>query len=444
MRGWLIVIASLLAAVSAQPYAGSWNDGSRLAAAESLVDRGTWVIDDSIFVKPHRATISPYADPDSHGTLDRVRINGRYFSDKTPVPNLGLAAIYASLRALLGLRAAESPSRFCYLLTLFSSGAAYVIAVACCHRLTIHAALPKLRRLVVVASFAVGTVALAYTQSVNQHIWMLAVCSLLFVLLDDPGFPAIARWVGIGTCAGMGYCIDFGIGAVLVAITLVWAAYHARAVRPIVFVVVGMLPWLALHHWLNGRTGGTWLPLNMDPANFVWPGSPFTPENLTGSLPHRSPGKSVLYALDLLVGKRGFLMHNLPLWLAVIGFVPLLRKRTSDASVLMFAASLSVGSWLLYSLMSVGSSGVCLSVRWFVPLLAPGYYVLIALLREVPEAWPDFVVLALGGFILGVPMWQGGPWRTHMVPGYWIIVAGTLLGWLAWRLCLSGSRRSKT
>ena len=48
----LIIAASLaLAAALAQPYAGSWNDGSRLATVESLVDRHTWIIDDSIFVQ---------------------------------------------------------------------------------------------------------------------------------------------------------------------------------------------------------------------------------------------------------------------------------------------------------------------------------------------------------------------------------------------------------
>src|SRR5687767_12101081 len=51
-KAWIGVLlgASLIALVSARPYAGGWNDGSRLATVESLVDRHTLAIDDSMFV----------------------------------------------------------------------------------------------------------------------------------------------------------------------------------------------------------------------------------------------------------------------------------------------------------------------------------------------------------------------------------------------------------
>ena len=50
--GAVLAVAVGIAVVSAHPYAGSWNDGSRLASVESLVDRHTWVIDGSVFVHP--------------------------------------------------------------------------------------------------------------------------------------------------------------------------------------------------------------------------------------------------------------------------------------------------------------------------------------------------------------------------------------------------------
>ncbi len=52
----LVLMVSLtVALVSARPYAGGWNDGSRLALVESLVDFRTLSIDRSIFVDPARA-----------------------------------------------------------------------------------------------------------------------------------------------------------------------------------------------------------------------------------------------------------------------------------------------------------------------------------------------------------------------------------------------------
>ena len=47
----VILAAAAVAVVSARPYAGAWNDGSRLATVECLVDHGTLAIDDSLFVR---------------------------------------------------------------------------------------------------------------------------------------------------------------------------------------------------------------------------------------------------------------------------------------------------------------------------------------------------------------------------------------------------------
>src|SRR5437899_11778232 len=94
--------AVTVALLSAHCYAGGWNDGSRLATVECLVDYHTLAIDRSIFVQvPPRdgsATPSPYPDdePDllSHGTGDKLLIQGHFYSDKSPVPALLMAGLY--------------------------------------------------------------------------------------------------------------------------------------------------------------------------------------------------------------------------------------------------------------------------------------------------------------------------------------------------------------
>ena len=101
----LVLIVSLtVALVSARPYAGGWNDGSRLALVESLVDFRTLSIDRSIFVDPARAEeaeAKPYPSQKQGlmegGTLDKVLIKGRFYSDKAMVPALFMAAFYQVL-----------------------------------------------------------------------------------------------------------------------------------------------------------------------------------------------------------------------------------------------------------------------------------------------------------------------------------------------------------
>ncbi|HEV3446587.1 MAG TPA: hypothetical protein VG099_18225, partial [Gemmataceae bacterium] len=48
--------AMALALISARPFAGGWNDGSRLATVECLVDYHTLAIDRSVFVRVPMAT----------------------------------------------------------------------------------------------------------------------------------------------------------------------------------------------------------------------------------------------------------------------------------------------------------------------------------------------------------------------------------------------------
>ncbi len=192
--GWAVLaVAVVIAAVSAHPYAGGWNDGSRLATVESLVDRHTWVIDDSIFVNPSAETAdhphrqAPYAAPDPaadyllkhEGTLDKLFINGHYYSDKSPVPSLWLAAVYAAFRFCTGWTAATHAGAFCYLLTLASSGLAYVVAVWSVWRLGRPLGLAPRLRLLLTASFGLATVALPYVRHVNNHILLLGVVAAL-------------------------------------------------------------------------------------------------------------------------------------------------------------------------------------------------------------------------------------------------------------------------
>src|SRR5689334_2873895 len=88
----LAAVAFAGAAAGARPCAGGWNDGSRLAAVESLVERGTLAIDDSVFVTPPRELVergTPPYSPDTAGnvtgTYDRLYINGHFYSDKPAV-----------------------------------------------------------------------------------------------------------------------------------------------------------------------------------------------------------------------------------------------------------------------------------------------------------------------------------------------------------------------
>jgi hypothetical protein len=432
----VIGAAAIVALVSARPYAGAWNDGSRLATVESLVDRGTLAIDDSVFVAgpptgPYRGVAL------QRGTLDKMFIDGHYYSDKSPVPALLLAALYWALQLLCGLQVGLHPELFCYILTVFSSGLAYVVAVGCVFQFSKPLQLALGWRLLLCASFALASVAVVYAQHVNNHALLLGVAAAIVLLLAHP--PETAAWwrpLPIGALVGLGYSIDLGAGPPLVAcagLLVVWQSGSRLAACGL--FALGVLPWLLIHHAVNFAVGGTLGPANAVPEYFNWPGCPFHGANMTGSWQHASPFHFLVYALDLLLGKRGFIGHNLPLFLLLPAAILLLKKPGRQGPLLAFAAAWAGGTWLLYAATSHNYSGANCSIRWFVPLLAPAYYALALVLERYPEYRADFLILSGWGFLLMVIAWWQGPWVGTMVPGFWPIQVAALVSWglFAWR-----------
>jgi hypothetical protein len=471
----VVLVAAGIAAVSAQPFAGAWNDGSRLATVESLVDHGTLAIDDSVFVAvPQSADLGPGPPYRGvaleRGTLDKLYIDGHFYSDKSPVPALLLAVLYQCLQWLCGLHVRLHPDAFCYWMTLASSGAAYVVAVACIFGLGRHVGLPLRWRLVVAASFALATVSVVYVRHVNNHILLLGVSAAL--MLDLAGLAAAPSWPRMllaGSLAGLGYTSDLGAGPPLLVCAGLLVAWRTGKQRqaPVAatarsmfrtqgacprfsaaacfWFALGALPWLALHHAVNYAVGGTLGPANAVPEYFNWEGCPFHGSAMTGAWHHHDVFDFGVYALALLFGKRGFVGHNLPLFLLLPGFLWLCRWPRRQWPELLFAAAWCGGTWLAYAATSHNYSGANCSVRWFVPLLAPAYYALIVMLERWPAFRADFLLLSGWGLVLMAVAWCYGPWIPHMVPGFWPIQGAALASWavLAWRRRLKQRARSR-
>ncbi len=439
----VVAMATLVAVLSARPYAGAWNDGSRLAAVEALADQHTWAIGRSMFVRPNLWRGPPDRGPylarslRATGTRDMLFIRGHYYSDKPPVLSLIMAGVYDLLASTIGIGVARDPHSFVYAMTLATAGIGYVAAVWCILEISLVVGLSLGRAIAISGSLGFATVALPYARQVNSHLVLLGIASALLLIItrarqraDAPAASAI----GAGALAGLGYAIDPGAGAIILAATAMYAICRWRdAHRNSALFAVAALPWIAAHHALNYAIGGSIVPANMNPAYFNWPGSAFNSANITGLWQHRSIGHAAIYALALLWGRRGFIDHNLPLFLALPAIAILLRERRSERPELAYAGCVAGATWLMYAVLSTNYSGLCCSIRWFVPLLAPAYYVLAVFIRDHPRYWPDFLILTGWGAVLGAIMWWKGPW-VDKFPLYWPLQAAALLSWGGYRL----------
>ncbi len=437
-RPWIALavfgVAWALAAAAARPYAGGWNDGSRLATVESLVDYRTLAIDESIFVRPpiqEADKPGPYASSDLlstiFGTGDKLFIDGHYYSDKSPVPALGLGMAYFAIQQLTGIRARDHVDSFCRMLTILSSGLAFALSVAAMFVLYQEMGLQLPLALAVTASFGLSTVALTYAEHVNNHSLFLGVASLLMLALFrwsrqlEMGESGLLRLGWIGCLIGVGYASDLGVGPALIAAAGGFILYRTRALPSLAACACAMAPWLILHHVVNFQVGGTLGPANANAAYFQWPGCSFNAQNMTGGWHHANLGEFVLYALSLLFGKRGFIGHNLPLFLAIPATGWLIRQSGRDLGLVLFSVAWCTLTWLMYAVNSTNSSGQCCSIRWFLPLLAPGFFVMGLALRERKDWRPAFFVLSGWGALLATQMVEPGPWMQHMVPYFWQI-----------------------
>ncbi len=437
----LAAVAFIVAAVGAKPFATSWNDGSRLASVEALVERDTFCIDGTTFLEApdgHFARGTPPYNPDSPllrlGTKDKLFIDGRYYSDKPPLVSVPLAVAYRGLMAVGLPKPSERPDVFAWVMCVLLSGTGYAVAVGCMWTLGKRAGLSPAWRFAWLGAFALATVLPAYTRSANNHIAQLgavaAVCVLLCRIADAAaeGRTAWGSLVAAGFITGFAYNLDFGVGPPLVLAVLAVVALRTRRLLPIAACVLGMLPCVIAGHAINFAIGGDWLrPLNMHPEYLAWPGSPFD-TTMTGVLRPR-PFAQFTYTLDLLVGKKGFLTHNPPLMLAVAAGVLVLKRASRDRVELLALIAWVVIAWLMYGVLSKNHGGACVSVRWFVPFLVPGFWVLAKVLKERPEYRRDFAVLALWGLPLAASAWLVGPWWMRIVPGYWWVFGGSLLTW---------------
>lgn len=416
--------ALALAALLARPRAESWNVASRLATIESLVDFGTLAIDRSTFAS----------------TGDKIRVGGHYFSDKPLTPAVLLVPAYRVWRGRTGESAATDPEGFARAMAVVSSGLSYALSCALVWLIGRRVGLSATWAGTLAGTFALGTVAVAYAQSANQHSLALA-CGCVWGLWLVGGCGTVLA----GTAVGLAYAADQSVGLPLVAVSAAFALSSRPGLRGCLTLAGCALPWMVLHHALNFVVGGTLAPANANPAYLVWPGSTFHAGNMTGVLQQHSFAGLLSYASELLVGKKGFLVHNPPLFVVAFALMPLWRTLGRDERRLLAAClAWPAAVWGLSILFSNNASGACLSVRWFVPLLAPGFVLLAFALKHVPAVRPGYIVLTGGGFLLGLHMAVAGPWTQRMLPGFWAIVGTSLVGaagvtGLVWR-----SRRAQT
>ena len=168
-----------------------WRSTSRFSSRPPTPDTG----------KP-----SPYAADDllstAFGTGDKLFIDGHYYSDKSPVPALGMGLVYCIVQQTTGLVARDRVDVFCRMLTIlyFRPG---LCGCRGGHVLTLSGIGLQLGMVwAATASFGLSTMALTYAEHVNNHSLFLGVAALLMLELCAGAAKAATANPISSACAG--------------------------------------------------------------------------------------------------------------------------------------------------------------------------------------------------------------------------------------------------
>jgi hypothetical protein len=351
-RGLLYLLVLLLLAMT-HSAPGSWNDESRIATVQSLVESRSFIIDKSVFST----------------TGDKVFINGHFYSDKPPMPSALGAAIYLPLYEF-GLNLHRDSSVPYYIVTLLTAKLFWLLgSIAFFLALGFTALDAKMRFLASVA-LAVGSLYFSWSTTFNGHELAASFLAIGFYFLLKARFTANINLnlSGAAFFLALASTADVPTG-VFYALFLLYVLHDAR-LRPAVAyyllpLLVTVVPALAMTYSIHHSI----VPVQIVKAYFDYPGSPWIGSNDLSGMRTNSLWFILRYGLLVLIGPKGFLIYNPILWVALWGLVQSLRRKG-----LFFREAIVIASGtgllaLYYIFFTDNYGGWSYSIRWFVPLL---------------------------------------------------------------------------
>ena len=205
---WVVALSLVSYALLTHSHLGSWNDSSRLATAEALVEQGTWAIENTRLGRL---------------TADYILWNGHFYSDKPPVLSFLAAGVYGALNAATGVAFVDEYCQptlnphYCfalfdpraadwayYLVTLLLVGIPSALMLGLFYRATDFFGLTNPMSLALAAALGVGTMVFPFSLVFSNHVPAAAALMLgLYALLrSKKAGKAKERWLivaGFGT-----------------------------------------------------------------------------------------------------------------------------------------------------------------------------------------------------------------------------------------------------
>jgi hypothetical protein len=293
-RSWILLLTTWVGvALLTKTVPESAHEFSRLGTVDSLVERGTYQLDDSIFI----------------GTLDKILRDGHFYSHQPPL----LATLESPAYWLLHLPGMRFNNRTreltVFLFVVLTNGLALALTVVVFSHLLGLAGVPPPARDFYALVLPLGSWLLPYGVVANNHgVSGLLLAVTVYLLLAVEWRGATAAGCGwLGAVLGLLAAIELLplVSFIPLTIGFLWMRRDVTGAHWRAFGLGLAVPLLA-HSLINIQITGDVVPAGFHHELFDYPGSSFDETSLSGSVKHHSVGALTAYAWRALFAGKGY------------------------------------------------------------------------------------------------------------------------------------------
>jgi len=335
------------------PRISGWNDGSRMATVQSLVEESTLIIDNSNFIT----------------TQDKVFIKSHYYSDKPVMPSILGAIVYFPLYHF-GMKLDWGWNFAGYLIILFTIKLFWVLGLVAFNKsLKFTEIEDKYCRLITLA-LGFGSLYFTWSSTFNNH--SLAASFLIigfyFVLKAKHNISIKKNLLFSGFFFSLAGTCDQPM-AVFFFGFCIYILLHSSLSRNIVYFLLPAIVTIMPAFMINYHISGSLVPVQLVKSNFEYPGSPWIGTNRLSGVTMNSVFFIPYYAFKVFLGPRGFLIYNPLLFIVIPQLFMQIRKgeKLKSEAIIIGITSIIIVSY--YLIFTSNSGGWSYGIRWFVPLL---------------------------------------------------------------------------
>jgi hypothetical protein len=305
---WVFCASFLLAALATKVTPEAAHELSRLGTVESLVERGTFRLDDSTFAY----------------TRDKISRDGHFYSHQPPLLSLLETPVYVVLR-LTGMRFNNSGRLvLTYAFSLLTNGLALALTSVVFYRVLVMGGVAPRAAVTAAISWPLATWLLPYGLVVNNHGisgLLLAVAAWLLLTIEWQG-AAMATVACLGLVMGLLSAIEILplISFVPLAVIVVAVRRDVTPAMRLAFAGALLVPLIG-HAAANVAITGDVIPAGFHHDLFIYAGSGLEQDTLTGSMKHGSVADAAGYTWQALVAGRGYFTFAPLLALAVVAAI---------------------------------------------------------------------------------------------------------------------------